>query len=328
MYLSAGENLKAIDIIGGHGCADMLIDLARKLNKAEREPLGKCALYFKKLKHHGYASEIYSKMGDLQALMHLHVETRHWEEAFSLVENQPQFKSDVFLSYSEWLTKNGRVEGPQEAFHKAGGPNEAVKVLEQLTHNACLDIARDDEEQRDEMLKKFQHFQHLAEVYHIYRSIQRYMDEPFSSHMPETLFNICRFLLNNLTKDKPRGISEDSIEMGSLKLRSKPCRDSEDFCKTMICYRSYNNPLLNKQGMSASTASSLSSTQLLHMRCCPSSSSTQRKTSVMKSLPDLLTWRFLTGKIWTMFRGSSFVPIKVSRSALRSMSRRDVLIKR
>lgn len=57
-----------------------LIDIARKLDKAERELLSKCALYFKRLKHHGYASETYSKMGDLQALVQLHVETRHWEE--------------------------------------------------------------------------------------------------------------------------------------------------------------------------------------------------------------------------------------------------------
>lgn len=32
----------------------------------------------------------------------------------------------------------------------------------------------ESEEQRDEMLKKFEHFQHLAELYHVYRSIQRY----------------------------------------------------------------------------------------------------------------------------------------------------------
>lgn len=57
-----------------------LIGIARKLDKAEREPLAKCAFYFTKLQHHGYASETYSKMGDLQALVQLHVETRHWEE--------------------------------------------------------------------------------------------------------------------------------------------------------------------------------------------------------------------------------------------------------
>lgn len=57
-----------------------LIGIARKLDKAEREPLAKCALYFTRLQHHGYASETYSKMGDLQALLQLHVDTLHWEE--------------------------------------------------------------------------------------------------------------------------------------------------------------------------------------------------------------------------------------------------------
>lgn len=33
-------------------------------------------------------------------------------------------------------------------------------------------------------------------------------EEPFSSHLPETLFNISRFLLNSLTKDTPPGISK------------------------------------------------------------------------------------------------------------------------
>ncbi|XP_034446524.1 intraflagellar transport protein 122 homolog isoform X2 [Hippoglossus hippoglossus] len=419
MYLSAGEHLKAIDIIGEHGWADMLIDIARKLNKAEREPLGKCALYFKKLKHHGYASEIYSKMGDLQALMHLHVETRHWEEAFSLVEKNPQFTSDVFVPYAQWLAENDRFEEAQKAFHKAGRQNEAVKVLEQLTHNAvvenrfndagyyywmlsmqCLDIARaEDEEQRDEMLKKFEHFQHLAELYHVYRSIQRYTDEPFSSHMPETLFNICRFLLNNLTKDKPRGISEvntlyalvkqseklgayklarycyeklqelyipsrlqDSIELGSVKIRSKPFHDSEDLIEAMMCYRcSTNNPLLNNQGsvcincrqpfiysassyevlplvqfyleegISDEEAVSLIDLEVPQMD--DRDANQQDMANELQSLrldeaADEAEFDPFTAKMSFEQGGSNFVPIKVSRSALRSMSRRDVLIKR
>lgn len=33
-------------------------------------------------------------------------------------------------------------------------------------------------------------------------------EEPFSFHLPETLFNISRFLLHNLTKDTPLGISK------------------------------------------------------------------------------------------------------------------------
>ena len=33
-------------------------------------------------------------------------------------------------------------------------------------------------------------------------------EEPFSFHLPETLFNISRFLLHSLTKDTPLSISK------------------------------------------------------------------------------------------------------------------------
>uniref|UniRef100_A0A672IRX5 Intraflagellar transport protein 122 homolog n=1 Tax=Salarias fasciatus TaxID=181472 RepID=A0A672IRX5_SALFA len=385
--------------------AHRLIDIARKLDKAEREPLAKCALHFKRLKHHGYASETYSKMGDLKALVHLHVETRHWEEAFSLVEKHPQFKNDVFVPYAQWLAENDRFEEAQKAFHKAGLQNEAVKVLEQLTHNAvvenrfndagyyywmlsmqCLDIARESEEQKDEMLKKFERFQHLAELYHVYRSIQRYTDEPFSSHMPETLFNICRFLLNNLTKDIPPGISkvntlyalakqsrklgafklarycyeklqelhipsrfQECIELGSLTIRSKPFHDSE----SMMCYRcSTNNPLLNSLGSvcincrqpfiySASSYEVLPLVQfyleegigdeealsLIDLEVPDRDQKESQSLKLNDGFDDADEDPF-TAKMSFEQGGSNFVPVKVSRSVLRSMSRRDVLIKR
>ncbi|XP_041711799.1 intraflagellar transport protein 122 homolog isoform X3 [Coregonus clupeaformis] len=425
MYLTAGEHLKAIDIIGEHGWVDMLIDIARKLDKAEREPLAKCAAYFQKLKHHGYASEIYSKMGDLQALVHLHVEARHWDEAFSLVEKHAQFKDDVYVPYAQWLAENDRFEEAQKAFHKAGRQSEAVKVLEQLTHNAvvesrfndaayyywmlsmqCLDIARENEERKEEMLKKFKRFQHLAELYHVYHSIQRYTvrcspqlkDEPFSSHMPETLFNISRYLLHNLTKDVPLGISkvntlyalakqsrtlgafklarhayeklqdlhvpsrfQESMDLGSLTVRSKPYHDNEDLIP--MCYRcSTNNPLLSSQGSvcinckqpfiySASSYEVLPLVQFyldegigdeeavslidLEVPCIDRKAARWQEMSSGESqslklddgTEDTEEDPFMA-KLSFEQGGSDFVPVVVSRSVLRSMSRRDVLIKR
>ncbi|XP_031977084.1 intraflagellar transport protein 122 homolog isoform X2 [Corvus moneduloides] len=303
MYLSAGEHMKAIEISGDHGWVDMLIEIARKLDKAEREPLAKCAFYFKQLDNPGHAAETYMKVGDLKALIQLHVETHHWEEAFALSEKHPEFKDEVYVPYAQWLAENDRFEEAQKAFHKAGRQREAVRVLEQLTHNAvvesrfndaayyywmlsmqCLDIAQENEGQQTEMLQKFHHFQHLAEVYHVYHFIQRYTEEPFSFHLPETLFNISRFLLHSLTKETPLGISkvntllalakqskalgayklarhaydklqglqiperfQKSVELGSLTIRSKPFHDSEELVP--LCYRcSTNNPLLNNLG--------------------------------------------------------------------------------
>jgi intraflagellar transport protein 122 len=57
-----------------------MIDIARKLDKADREALNKCAHYLKKMDQYAYASEIYTKMGDTKALVMLHVEAKHWDD--------------------------------------------------------------------------------------------------------------------------------------------------------------------------------------------------------------------------------------------------------
>lgn len=64
-----------------------------------------------------------------------------------------------------------------------------VRHLETLNYRFCLRVWRihssslvkfstsnsGSEDQRKGMLKKFEHFQHLAELYHVYHSIQRFM---------------------------------------------------------------------------------------------------------------------------------------------------------
>jgi NDP-sugar pyrophosphorylase family protein len=57
-----------------------LIDLARKLDKADRESLSRCAHHLGKLEQYGYAAEVFSKMGDHKSLIMLHVEAKHWED--------------------------------------------------------------------------------------------------------------------------------------------------------------------------------------------------------------------------------------------------------
>ncbi|XP_052577967.1 intraflagellar transport protein 122 homolog isoform X1 [Peromyscus californicus insignis] len=476
MYISAGEYTKAIEISGSHGWVDMLIDIARKLDKAEREPLLMCAQYFKKLDSPGYAAETYLKVGDLKSLVQLYVDTKRWDEAFALGEKHPEFKDDIYVPYAQWLAENDRFEEAQKAFHKAGRQGEAVRVLEQLTHNAvvesrfndaayyywmlsmqCLDMAQGssgvsgpvgslhcwtqqmlaqqtelggysvwsgrglasgaswpralpgqdsyhprwttpDPAQKDVMLEKFHHFQHLAELYHGYQTIHRYTEEPFSFDLPETLFNISKFLLHSLTKATPLGISkvntlftlakqskalgayklarhaydklrglqipariQKSIELGTLTIRSKPFHDSEELVP--LCYRcSTNNPLLNNLGNVCINCRqpfifSASSYEVLHLvefyleegitdeeavalidleaprhkreskwqEVASNGSQTLRLDETVNSLGDDDPF---TAKLSFEQGGSEFVPVVVNRSVLRSMSRRDVLIKR
>jgi hypothetical protein len=65
-----------------------LIDLARKLDKADRESLSKCGMYLQRLEQYAYATEVYMKMGDLKALVLLHVESKNWDEVwFACMDN-------------------------------------------------------------------------------------------------------------------------------------------------------------------------------------------------------------------------------------------------
>uniref|UniRef100_A0A2I3RHZ4 Intraflagellar transport protein 122 homolog n=1 Tax=Pan troglodytes TaxID=9598 RepID=A0A2I3RHZ4_PANTR len=406
MYISAGEHVKAIEICGDHGWVDMLIDIARKLDKAEREPLLLCATYLKKLDSPGYAAETYLKMGDLKSLVQLHVETQRWDEAFALGEKHPEFKDDIYVPYAQWLAENDRFEEAQKAFHKAGRQREAVQVLEQLTNNAvaesrfndaayyywmlsmqCLDIAQADPAQKDTMLGKFYHFQRLAELYHGYHAIHRHTEDPFSVHRPETLFNISRFLLHSLPKDTPSGISkvkilftlakqskalgayrlarhaydklrglyiparfQKSIELGTLTIRAKPFHDSE---LSALVYRlSTTNPLppapsalspcppdvlhlvefYLEEGITDEEAISLIDLEVLRpkrddrqLEIANNSSQILRLVETKDSIGDEDPF---TAKLSFEQGGSEFVPVVVSRLVLRSMSRRDVLIKR
>lgn len=87
-------------------CLSRLIDIARKLDKAEREPLLMCAHYFKKLDNPGYAAETYLKIGDLKSLIQLHVETQRWDE--------------VRIEHASWVRGPRLSPWPQGAF---GGLN-------------------------------------------------------------------------------------------------------------------------------------------------------------------------------------------------------------
>ena len=308
MFIAAGEYLKAIEILGQNEWSDKLLELGRNLNKADKDPLTRCAYYLKTHKKYSYAAEMYLKLGDVKELCQLYVESQQWDEAFNLVEKHTDIKDSVYVPYANWLAENDKFDEAQEAFHKAGRRTDAVKVLEQLTLNAvgenrfndagyyfwqlsmqCLDIAGKKlsgelTDVEDNILESFYEYQRKAEIYYVYHTIQRYMDEPFTSQLPEALFNMGRFLLHCLIKEAPHGVSRvhallavakqgkalgayklaryaydklqtlkipdqfrESIDLGSITIRSKPFQDGQDLLS--MCYRcSTTNPLLNNKG--------------------------------------------------------------------------------
>ena len=222
MFLSAGETIQAIEIMGSNGWVDMLIDTGRKLDKADSEPLALVGDYLKNLGSVQYAQEIYRKKGDFKSVVKLYVEAQEWKDAFLLAEKYPEFKEDIYVPYAKFLAESDRFVEAQKAFHLAGRPDEAFRVLQELTINAVnenrfddasyyywilamqdLDMASSSAENPAVNIDKFKDHHRKASIYFAYHTIQRYTDEPFTSYMPEALFNISRhvsFMQNSICR--------------------------------------------------------------------------------------------------------------------------------
>jgi len=84
-----------------------LIDVARKLDKADREALSHCGVYLTRLEQFAYASEVYMKMGDIQSLVALHVKAKTWDEVGRFVIDVCQVMLNE--SFSVYLVTNFEI---------------------------------------------------------------------------------------------------------------------------------------------------------------------------------------------------------------------------
>ncbi|XP_065214169.1 intraflagellar transport protein 122 homolog [Planococcus citri] len=304
MYLSAGDIAKAVDIAVENRWIDTLIDLGKKLDQSETEPLKKIADCLSKLDKPEYAIAIYNKLKDIPSVVQLHISMKNWSAAFTLVERNPEYENMLYIPYAQWLVENDNFVEAQKAFHKAGKPERATKVLEILIENAIdegrfddtgyyhwilsrqfLDLA--NQANSDEMIQKFYFHDRLANIYYAYNAIQKYLEEPFTSYQPEALFNIARYLLNEVKTGCPKGITrfailytlakqakslggfkiarqaldciqnlrvpnnfQDFVDMSTIMIRAKPYHDNEELL--IMCYRcSSYNPLVVSSASSA-----------------------------------------------------------------------------
>jgi intraflagellar transport protein 122 len=304
---AAGEEIASVNVMGENGMVQKLIEKARKLNKAEVEVLSKIAEWLQKLDQVPLAAEVCQKIGDNKMLTEIYVKSGKWDDAFALAERHPELSHEVYVPYANWLAENDRFEEAQAAFNKAGMQDRATEVLEVLTHNAVMErrfndagyyffelsksalaalesaAAGDDTAEPDaELLARYKEYQRRADLYFAYHAIQRYIDEPFTSHLPESLFNIARYILQEVGSDVPHGISRVSclfalakqsrnlgafkvartayeklqafklpasvrnhIDLGAITIRSKPFSDKEEL--QPVCYRcSTPNPLVTQ----------------------------------------------------------------------------------
>ncbi|CAG2056799.1 unnamed protein product [Timema podura] len=266
MYLSAGDTVKAIEIIGENGWVDMLVDVGRRLDKADRDGLMRVARHLARLGQPGYATEMYRKLGDDRSIVLLYVEARDWREAFSLADKHPEYRDLVYIPYAQWLAENDKfVEAQKENAVNESRFQDAAYYYWVLSLQ-CLDLANQSDT-GDVFI-----------VLYLLSFVSK--DEPFTSYMPEALFNISRYLMNELRNLQPKGVSQfavlytlakqaktlgaykltrqvldkmqslrvpprfqEYVDLSSLMVRAKPYHDGEDLLP--MCYRcSTYNPLM------------------------------------------------------------------------------------
>lgn len=91
LYQQAGKFKDAIDIYGKQENLDQIMEICKNLEKTKNTTeIELCASYFKKAGHHTYAKQAYLRLGDLKALMKLHIECQKWDEAQMLGKQNPE----------------------------------------------------------------------------------------------------------------------------------------------------------------------------------------------------------------------------------------------
>ncbi|XP_058792241.1 intraflagellar transport protein 122 homolog [Phymastichus coffea] len=232
MFLSAGDAQKAIKIISEYGWIDMLIKVGRQLDKAERDSLSMIAKKLRQLGATHGAAEIFSRLGDDPDVADVLVDAHAWHEAFELAERNPRLKSRVYGPYARWLAETGKFSEAQKAFQMAGQPEESSQVLTTLANNAVMEKRFRDasyfywllsqitlhlNKSTEEIKAQFMAYYDKADIYYAYHEVYKYLKEPFTALMPESLFNISKFLLTKIYSTTLEGISKLKIMYALVK---------------------------------------------------------------------------------------------------------------
>ncbi|XP_063837824.1 intraflagellar transport protein 122 homolog [Ostrinia nubilalis] len=228
MYLAAGDVQKAAQLMAESGRRDMLIELARKLDKGSSESLRYVAEALVTAGEHATAADVYQRLGDYRKVAQLAISAGEWSRAFTLAHEHSECKRDVYLPYAHHMARENKFVEAQKAYHMAGEIETAVHVFTILVGNAvaeerfsdagylhhllamqCLERAdTHDVKERESSLRQYAHNERLARVYHAYEAVHRCVHEPFSLSQPDALLNAARYVLALIDSGPPPGVSK------------------------------------------------------------------------------------------------------------------------
>jgi len=232
MYLTAGQHRKAVEIFIKIGATDSLIEVVRQLPNSETQLLQMAVKAFRHHQHYAFAKETIVKLNDIPALISLHMDAQHWDEAFQLCNNHPEYSAQIYLPWAEWLAFNDRFDDALDAYKKAKRPDLSLQMIEKLTHNAVMERRYKDAAtyfwrlavemigaikvgtnaaKEAQAVENFWELRRRADVYYAYSYIHAYIQEPFTTLLPENVFNCALYLWNILASSAFSGQSTTSM---------------------------------------------------------------------------------------------------------------------
>ena len=155
----------------------------------------------------------------------MHIELKSWNEAFSLAGQNENLLQFVHLQYAGFLITEDKFEEAQHSYKKAGRVDLSMKMLENLIDNAICEKRYKDASNLNykistdtlslissytipqkldiKLIKEYEDFVSLAEIYNSYDIIFKYIEEPFCKDLinvdTTSLFNTCKFLVNKFS---------------------------------------------------------------------------------------------------------------------------------
>ncbi|RLN61284.1 hypothetical protein BBJ28_00011104 [Nothophytophthora sp. Chile5] len=248
MYAASGNVVRAGEILGEHGWLEDLLALTRKPEgEASSQLLAAAAEFFLKGNQFANARDMYVKLGDVDALLQMHIRLQEWDEAVRLADkhrDRVRRPDDVFVPYAQWLVTQDRFDDALDAYMRAQRPDQGSKLLHQLIDNAVserrfraaahyywrlsdqqmgavLGDTKSDPKQKSgesvelteaqrALLATAMESELLSELYYAYAMIYAFTDEPFTTLLPEALFHAARFLLNKLAARGSSGKGKSS----------------------------------------------------------------------------------------------------------------------
>ncbi|KAI8430718.1 hypothetical protein MSG28_000902 [Choristoneura fumiferana] len=229
MYLAAGDVRRAAQLMAESGRRDMLIELARKLDKGSSESLRYVAEALVAAGEPATAADVYQRLGDYRKVTQLAVAAGEWARAFALARDHAECRRDAYLPHAHRMARENKFVEAQKAYHMAGETGTAQRVFSILVGNAvaeerfsdagylhhllamqCLDTAAASDREREKCMRAYYTNARLARVYHAYDSVHSCAHEPFSLLPPDALLNAARFVLAQLAPPHatpPPGVS-------------------------------------------------------------------------------------------------------------------------